>query len=80
MNEPIDQIQSVLKTNNIKQVTLFFPHGADPKKIDEAMRAVQNIVGFRVSSGGYTPMDRYMTTFSDEMMTYDFGYEMKAKS
>lgn len=64
---------------SIKQVTLFFPHGADPGKIGEAMQAIQKIVGFRVSSGGYTPMDIHMTTFSDEMMTYDFGYEIKPK-
>lgn len=74
-----------MEGRNIHFLNLYFPLGATVAQCDEIAWRIQPIVGANVSEGGMTPTNRYGmyvddVTFSEESMSYTFGYERKEKT
>jgi hypothetical protein len=66
-------------SREVKSLTLVFPNGSTVKLCDKITQYAEKITGFRVSEGGFTVTRRSLTDddmhFSEDEMTYVFGYE-----
>lgn len=63
----------------IKQLILYFPHGASVRECDEIAGKAQDEICAGISSGGFLPTNKYGTnvenvTFSEDTMMYEYGH------
>ncbi len=62
---------------NVTHLSLHFPHGISVSQVEYLVRRIQNVIGHRVSEGGFMPKGDFGiqdgVEFHDEAMTYTFG-------